>query len=348
MLAHMKTTACLVLGVPLATGVGLAADSAPAAEIANRPLRVKLYLPDAHAGFYRGTRFDWSGVVGSLQFAGHEFYPPWFQRTGDVHDFIYDGADIVAGPCTAITGPVEEFTANGKPLGFDDARPGGTFIKIGVGVLRRPDDKPYDPYRLYPIVDGGKWTVTRQAGAVEFRQEVSNPATGHGYDYRKTVSLTGDQAQMVLAHSLRNTGRRSISSSVYNHNFLYLDRQPPGPGLVLTVPFPIQADPPLDPAIAEVRGNQLLLKKTLTGEDRVYTRISGFGPDAKDYDVRVESRDAGVGVRITADRPLSRVALWAIRAPHSIEPFIALNVEPGAEFTWRLQYDYYASAEGGN
>jgi hypothetical protein len=24
---------------------------------------VKLYLPDAEHGFYRGTRFDWSGVV---------------------------------------------------------------------------------------------------------------------------------------------------------------------------------------------------------------------------------------------------------------------------------------------
>jgi hypothetical protein len=146
---------------------------------------------------------------------------------------------------------------------------------------------------------------------------------------------------MVIAHSLRNTGRRVIQSSVYNHNFLYLDRQPPGPGLVLTVPFPMQVAPPLDPALAEVRGNQLLFKKTLTGEERVYTRISGFGPEARDYDFRVESRDAGVGLRITANRPLARVALWAIRAPHSIEPFIDLCVAPGAEFAWRLQYDYY-------
>jgi hypothetical protein len=336
----MKTTACLVLGVPLATGVGTAAD-APQTEITNSQIRLKLYLPDADHGFYRGTRFDWSGVVGSLQFAGHEFYAPWFQRTGDVHDFIYDGAEIVAGPCTAITGPAEEFVANGKALGFDDAQPGGTFIKIGVGVLRRPDDKPYDPYRLYPIADGGKWTVSPKAGAVDFRQELTDPATGYGYDYRKTVSLTGDEAQMVIAHSLRNTGRRAIETSVYNHNFLYLDRQPPGPGRSLTVSFPIKADPPLDPAIAEVRNNQLLLKKTLAGEERVYTVISGFGSEPKDYDFRVESRDAGVGLRITGDRPLSKVALWTIRAPHSIEPFIAMRIEPGAEFTWRLQYDFY-------
>lgn len=342
----MNTTACIVLGVPLIAGVGAAAGAAPEVELANSQLRVKLYLPDANQGYYRGTRFDWSGVVGSLQFAGHEFYPPWFQRTDpDVHDFVYAGADIVAGPCTAITGPSEEFVANGKALGFDEASPGGTFIKIGVGVLRRPDDRPYDPYRLYPIADGGRWTVTREGHAVGFRQELFDPSTGTGYDYRKTVSLIGDQARMVIAHALRNTGNRAIETSVYNHNFLYLDRQAPGPGLVLTTPFPMTADPPLDPALAEIRGNQFLFKKTLTGEESVYTGLSGFGSTAEDYDFRVESRDSGAGVRITADRPLARAALWAIRAPHSIEPFIAFRVEPGAEFTWRLQYDYYTLPE---
>lgn len=159
MIARVKTTDCLVIGVSLATGVGVPAESAPEAEITNGQIRVRLYLPDAHQGFYRGTRFDWSGVIGSLQFAGHEFYPPWFQRTDpNVHDFTYDGADIVAGPCTAITGPAEEFVADGKALGFDEARAGLTFIKIGVGVLRRPDDRAYDPYRLYPIADGGRRT----------------------------------------------------------------------------------------------------------------------------------------------------------------------------------------------
>ncbi len=338
----MNTTACVMLGVPLATGVGVAAETAPSATIANGHIQARLYLPDAQNGFYRGTRFDWSGVIGSLKFAGHEFYPSWFQRTDPaVHDFIYDGADIVAGHCTAITGPAEEFVANGKALGFDDAKPGGTFIKIGVGVLRRPDDRPYDPYRLYPMADGGRWTVNRQAGSVEFRQELGDPATGYGYDYRKTVSLVEGQARLVIAHALRNNGQRTIETSVYNHNFLYIDQKAPGPGLALTAPFQIMVDPPLDPKTAEVRGNQLLPVKTLAGEDTIYTVISGFGADALDYDFRVESRELGVGVRMTADRPLAKVALWAIRAPHSIEPFIAMRVEPGAEFTWRLQYDYY-------
>jgi hypothetical protein len=261
----------------------------------------------------------------------------------DVHDFVYDGADIVASPCTAATGPVEEFSTDGKGLGFDAARAGGTFIKIGVGVLQRPDDQPYDPYRLYPIKDGGTWTVTRKADAVEFRQVVADSATGYAYEYRKTVALVGGEPRMALDHVLRNTGRRAIRTSVYNHNFLYLDRRAPHPGVSLSVPFEILAEPAPPPDLANVRDHRISFARTLTGEDRVYFAIRGFGADARDHRIDIEDRTAGVGLRIQGDRPLSRMALWAIRAPISIEPFIDMTIEPGQESTWRTQYDFFTT-----
>ena len=344
----MTKTAWLALGVLLAAGICLSAGSAPEAEIAHGPIRVRLYLPDANTGFYRGIRFDWSGVIGGLEYAGHNYYPQWFQRSDPgVRDFIYDGDDIVAGPCTAITGPAEEFVTNGKGLGFDQAKAGGSFVKIGVGVLRKPDDGNYDPFRLYPIQDGGRWTVTRGPASVEFRHELADPSTGYAYEYRKTVTVAGDKPRMVLDHALRNTGTRVIQTSVYNHNFLYLDRQAPSPEFTLTVPFSIRTPQPPASSLAEIRGNHLAFSKTLTGTDRVYLDLQGFGAEPKDYDFRLENRNLGAGVRITADRPLSRVALWAIRAPVSIEPFIAINLEPGAQFTWRITYEYYTIPKGG-
>src|SRR4051794_22011706 len=155
----MMKLAFLPFSVLLASGICVSAGAAPEAEIGHGPVRARVYLPDANTGFYRGTRFDWSGVFASLEYAGHSYYPQWFQRSDpSVHDFFYDDTGIVAGPCTAITGPAEEFVTNGKGLGFDQAKVGGTFIKIGVGVLRKPDEANYSPYRLYPIQDGGKWT----------------------------------------------------------------------------------------------------------------------------------------------------------------------------------------------
>ncbi|MCX6902281.1 MAG: hypothetical protein NTW03_02130 [Verrucomicrobia bacterium] len=344
----MTATAWMVFGALFAAGRFVSAGSAPEAEIANGPVRVRLYLPDAKTGFYRGTRFDWSGVIGGLEYAGHDYYPQWFQRSDpSVHDFIYDGAEIVAGPCTAITGPAEEFVTDGKGLGFDEAKAGGTFVKIGVGVLRKPESGRYDPFRLYPIQDGGKWTVTRKPDSIEFRQELADPSTGYAYEYRKTVSVAGDKPQMVLDHVLRNTGKRVIQTTVYNHNFLYLDRQAPGPDCSLTVPFTIRSTQPLSSSLAEIRGNQITFSKTLTGEDRVFLGIQGFGAEPKDYDIRIENRSVGAGVRITGDRPLARVALWAIRAPLSLEPFLEINIEPGREFTWRIKYEYYTIPKGG-
>lgn len=338
----MKTTSPLALGVPLAAAICASAGPAPEAQIANGPIRVRVYLPDANTGFYRGTRFDWSGVIEGLEYAGHDFFPQWFQRSDPgVDDFIYEGADIVAGPCTAITGPAEEFVTKGKGLGFDQATAGGTFVKIGVGVLLRPDEKDYSPFRLYPVKDGGRWSLARTPDSIEFRHELADPSTGYAYAYRKRVSVAGDPPRMVLDHGLRNTGQRIIQTSVYNHNFLYLDRQAPGPDFSITVPFHIRPNPPSASNQVEVRGNRITFAKALTGEDRVYMGIEGFGAGPKDYDIRIENRRLGAGVRMTSDRPLSRMALWAIRAPLSIEPFIDMEIEPGAEFTWRIIYEFY-------
>src|SRR5271157_4115264 len=98
----------------------------PQAEITNGELRVKLYLPDARQGYYRGTRFDWSGVIASLEYKGHNYYGPWFDRVDPKeHDFTYQGAEIIAQPYPGI-GPVEEFQTNQSALGWDEAKAGGT------------------------------------------------------------------------------------------------------------------------------------------------------------------------------------------------------------------------------
>jgi hypothetical protein len=328
----------------LAACLGLSAAPLPAAappeaEITNGQVRVKLYLPDAERGFYRGTRFDWAGVIHSLEYKGHNFYGPWFDRVDpSVRDFVYEQDRIVASPCTAITGPAEEFQPN---LGWDQAKPGGTFVKIGVGVLRKNQER-YDPFHLYPIADPGRWTVRQSKDSIEFTQQVSDPVSGYGYVYRKTVRLTPGKAQMVLEHSLRNTGSRTIRNNVYNHNFLVLDRQPTGPDFFLEVPFLIKSSTPPEKALAAVRGNRLSFLRTLEPKERVMMSIEGFSASPKDYDFRIENTAAGAGVRIRADRPLARAMLWAIRPVQSVEPFIAVVAEPGGEFTWTIIYEYFA------
>lgn len=323
----------------LVCGGFLSAAEFPSAEITNGQIRAKLYLPEAKTGFYRGTRFDWSGVIHSLQYKEHDYYGPWFQRTDpNVHDFVYEGQDIVAGPCSAVTGPVDEF----GPLGWEEAKPGGSFVKIGIGALRKTEEGKYDNYHLYDITDGGKWTIRKNPDSIEFTQTLADSSSGYGYVYRKVVRLAKGKPEMTLEHRLKNTGTRAIRTSVYNHNFLVLDKQAPGPGFVITVPFRIDTPRPLEKELAEVRGNQIVYVKTLENRDVVATPVRGFGDSAGDNEIRIDNSKLGAGMRVSTDRPLSREYLWSIRTVISVEPFISIAIEPGGEFTWNSRYNYYA------
>jgi hypothetical protein len=319
-----------------------AVEEPPTAELTNGLIRAKIYLPDPEKGYYRGTRFDWSGVIGSLEYAGHNYYGPWFNRIDPpVRDFTYAGSEIVVGRASGVTGPAQEFVSGETALGFEEAEPGGTFVKIGVGALRKPKDGRYERFGMMEMVDPGKWQVRPSRSFIVFRHELTDPASGYGYRYQKRVQLVEKQPQMVMEHTLRNTGKKPIRSEVYNHNFLVLDGLPPGPDFVLSVPFALKAERPLPPELAEVRGKQILYRKTLEGRDTVFGGFQGFGDSPKDYDLRIDNRRAGAGVRVTGDRPLSQLALWSIRTNISIEPFIRIDVVPGGEFTWKYTYEYY-------
>ncbi|MFN7996588.1 MAG: hypothetical protein U0Q18_23455 [Bryobacteraceae bacterium] len=319
----------------------MAAADFPSTTISNGLIRAKVYLPDAKAGFYRASRFDWSGAIGSLEYKGHNYYGPWFKRVDpNVHDFGYDGEDVIASPCAGDSGPVEEFQTNGSALGWDEAKPGGTFIKIGVGVLRK-DSAKYDFVKLYRMVDPGKWSVRTHPDSVEFTQELSDPSTGYAYVYQKTVRLLSGKPEMVLEHQLKNTGRRAIRSSVYNHNFLVLDEQPVGPDFAVTLPFEVRTDGPRANGFLEAVGNRIKYLKKLAPHDVASMAIGGFGPNAADNEIRIENRKAGAGVRITGDHPLTREYLWSIKTVLSIEPTISMDIAPGGEFHWKMSYEYY-------
>ena len=136
---------------------------------------------------------------------------------------------------------------------------------------------------------------------VEFVQELKDTADGYAYMYRKLIRLVPGKPQMVIEHSLKNTGTKQIQSTVYNHNFFVLDGEGPTQDLSITVPFAIESPRPPTPGLLEVRGNQLVYLKTLVNEDRaIWATIRGFGDTAKDYDIRVENKR--IGGLISRDR----------------------------------------------
>jgi len=210
----------------------------PSHVIKNGEITARIYLPDAKTGFYRSTRFDWSGAIASLQYKGHDYYGHWFTKITDIYDFGYEGPndDVIAAEFTAMVGPAEEFGA----IGYNDAKPGGVFVKPGIGALRRADDTAYNHSKPYEIANGGKWDVKRGSDSITFTQTLAEPSIDFGYVYTKVIRLTKGQPQMTIEHLLKNTGTKPIVTNVYDHNFMTLDKQPPGPDYDISFPFQLQ------------------------------------------------------------------------------------------------------------
>ena len=222
---------------------------------------------------------------------------------------------------------------------------GGTFIRIGAGVLRKPEEQRFGQFKTYELVDTGKWTVHPKADSVEFIHELADASSGYAYVYKKVVRLEKGKPQMTIDHSLKNTGKKLIETNVYNHNFFVIDGQPTGPDFAVKFPFDVKAAANLR-GVADVNGKELFYNQELPQGQSAATELTGFGNTPKDFDIRVENKKVGAGVRVTADQPLSRIYFWSIRTVLSPEPYIDFKVEPGKEFHWKLTYDFYTFTAG--
>jgi len=296
----------------------------PQHKISNKLISANLYLPDTATGYYRATRFDWAGLIKSLEYKGHSFFGQWFENySPKTHD--------------AVIGPVESF----GPLGFEEAKPGGRFIMIGIGALRRPSPGAYSPYSLYDIIDPGKWTVKTKKDRVEFVQELRD-STGYGYIYTKTVLLAKGKPKLTLHHNLKNTGTRAIETEVFNHNFPVIDNQLTGPEMRVIFPFNVKAEGRGWGTLAKTDGKEIVFLKAIEKRDQVYSAgLQALDNASLAYDIKVQNQKTGAGMRITSDQPLSKLVFWACTTTVCPEPYIKVKVAPGAEMKWDINYEFY-------
>ena len=303
----------------------------PEAQISNGAITAKLLLPDAEKGYYRGTRFDWSGQISSLKTKNHEYFGPWFDKYDPkLHD--------------AIMGPVEEFLTGDSSLGYVEAKPGETFVRIGVGSVKKPDEQRYQRFRTYEIVDPGRWTIRPGKDRIEFIHELTG-ASGYSYRYTKLIRLHGNKPEMTIEHKLKNTGTKPIPTQQYNHNFFVMDNAPTGPDTVVRFPFAVKPKAALAAGFGEIRDGQLAYLKELPKGQSVFSELEGFGDTAKDFDIRVENRKAAAGVRIQGDQPISKIVFWSIATTVCPEPYIDVSVAPGREKKWTYRYTFYDLAK---
>jgi hypothetical protein len=300
----------------------------PKALLTNGDVDAVVLLPDPEHGYYRSTRFDWSGVIGCASYKGHTFWGEWFPK----YDPLLNDS---------ITGPVEEFRSEDGALGYADASAGDPFVKIGVGILRKIDDSPYKFFTAYPFIEVGKWTLHTSKRSITFEQKLQSPI-GFAYIYKKTLELDKHGTVIDLKHQLKNIGSKTIQTDVYDHDFFMLDGRPTGPGMTVRFPFTpkIQDSPDthFDPSMATIDGNTIAYLRELEPHQTVSVYINGYSEKAADYDITVEDRTSGIGVQQTSDSPIVKFYLWSIRTTISPEAYIHLSLAPNQTQSWTIRY----------
>ncbi|QJW97507.1 aldose 1-epimerase [Frigoriglobus tundricola] len=330
-----RAIAAIVLLV--VTGPPARAEDFPHAVIKNEKLTFTLYDADASKGFYRGTRFDHAGVFGSVEFAGHKVFGPW-KGTHDPANH-----DDIVGPC-------EEFGID-TPLGYDAAKAGGTFLKIGVGELEKPKEAKYSFAHKYKIVAPVVWERRPIDPEADFVGEIprgardqiwrtGQKANGYAYSYSKVVYAAG--ATIGLTHRLKNTGEKRIVTDCYNHNFFNVDGDPVGPNYSLVFSFEPKAKDLKGKFgdLVELKGNEFRFKDTLPNGADLMATLTGF--DAKEKKPWFEMRHApsGVRVKVECDYPLAKFNVWGIKPTICPEPYLAIDLKPGEEVKWSVTYTF--------
>lgn len=293
------------------------------AHITNGEIQAYLCVGENRAAqFYQGVRFDPTGVVLSLKANGHVYF-------GDVYEVhnpkVYD----------SISGPVEEYLV----VGYNDAKVGEDFLKIGVGMLEKISDGKYKFSESFKLKNAGKRTVRVEENLVEYTHTMSDKS-GYGYALKKRVYL--EKKSLVVEHTLKNIGTKKIDSNVYSHGFYTVDNMTIDSSVVAKFNFKLDCPQAyISKGLAEINGNEIRYLRSAQEKDRVSIDNIECAGTLEENVMEVHFGNANAGVRVRGDKPLLKAVYWSNKKMVCPEPFVKIDLMPNQEMSWKFVYDFF-------
>lgn len=276
--------------------------------LANAELTVDLLDPAAeHARL--GPRFCWGGFI-------------W-----QIHD--RNVGALLTGPEWPNPAPKplnaqglpESFrhsTTTGEPLLWRD----GQGLAPGAGALSR------DAQGAIVVSEPSPWQIDAHADRIVFRTR--QETAGWAYELERTIVLRG---RTVLSHSkLTNRGTGPLKLEWFAHPFFALH----GDGK-LRATLPAGTTLP-DNAGYDLANNELTFRRAFVGVDDGVLVHLGL-PATQPFAVTM-THPRLTAVRFAVDFVPFKTVLWANGNTLSFEPFLALDLAPGASRAWTLTYEF--------
>lgn len=223
----------------------------------NGDLSVVMYLPKGikpeEPTYYLASRFDHSSMIGSIErikrnpitgektkhllYGNQQWrvpHDPYWPESG-----IGLAAEFGVGDdgafCNYRCGWYQVNEVTNGVLGYQDARNGESFLKIGVGELIKgscptcdstDDFKFNSPYRFAKTPVWSLETKGKSNWMSLYQEAVLNQ---YGYQLTKEVQLNDDE--LLVKTKLVNIGRVPFATAWYSHHFFTCDNHPVGSGV---------------------------------------------------------------------------------------------------------------------
>ena len=285
----------------------------------NSTLEVHLDLPSEG---YRFSRFDWTGKITGVKYRNIPMTT--IERTDNVNAVLFGKALY------------NEFGID-TALGFEEAKPGEWFHKIGIGALKKTKGAYQftNPYEIRPA----KFHVEPQPNQLRIDCH-SESINGYAYSLSKVIRL--QESCLIIDYKLHNTGDQAIVTDEYVHNFIGVDKELIGKDYVLRFPFAINVEK--FQALVNPEGKMDILKTEVSfkgnpNEQFFVSHLNGkYVVEATWELVHLKS---GSGVRETGSFPTRKVNLWGWTHVVSPELFTEVHVAPGNSAKWSRRYEVF-------
>lgn len=285
-------------------------------EIKNRNLTLKFHLPDEG---YNGTRFSAVGKLVEVRFDGISC------ATNELKSGFSAGSGA---------GFYNEFDID-TALGYDEVEKGEWFHKIGVGLLKKDDDK-YDFFKSYEVIPA-EVEVDCSKEQISFKA-IQKEYNGYGYELNQTYVL--NEIGFTIQYTLKNTGSKVIKTAEYNHNFLQIDRHLIDGNYQLKFNPEVQLSPNsefVNPNDSVDFNSKRMTFNSNPASDFFMSDLQSMTSVDLCWELELNK---GISIKSTTDKTPSKMNIWGTGHVISPELFIELSIEPAETSNWSRNYQF--------
>ncbi|GKY98497.1 hypothetical protein MPSEU_000806800 [Mayamaea pseudoterrestris] len=336
-------------------------------------LSVVVYLPDGlkpdEDTYYYSSRFDHGSMIGSIRYKGHVLFDARTWKQPHNVNWPESGIGLAAEFGVGDDGAFCYFQCGWKAsegvtngvLGYQQAKLGESFLKIGVGELIKgtcPICDSAEDYRFnspYLFASPPEWKIT---GMAETQLKLEHQAlmtdkdhVQYGYKLDKEITLRGNTLEVTS--TLTNLGQQPLSTAWYSHNFFTCDGTAVGPGyeaslyLQGTQGLPLYEEPatwswstPIKQyaQIKERLGSIYLnLLRDVDPGIRIKSEFMDDGQTKGGFLIRACDTQITSSLHMHNDdirEQMYAYGLYVERGTFSPEPMILIHLEPGEAKSW--------------